>query len=193
LRGRYPTTVTGPNARVWGPSTTFANYAGDLAFNPNLTVVGNFFEGEQLGTLRTGSNTLTVINPSRTTTLPFTMSLVRLEAPTDLAIGTAATNGSIGTPGERDYYRFSGTASQAFTVTVNAAFNGAVYVRRLPVSNNYTDRFATTIATFPRALAAGVPTVASFNIPSDQAGTYVIEIDANEAETGGYTVQLTTP
>jgi hypothetical protein len=193
LRGRYPTTVTGPNARVWGPSTTFANYAGDLAFNPNLTVVGNFFEGEQLGTLRTGSNTLTVINPSRTTTLPFTMSLVRLEAPTDLAIGTAATNGSIGTPGERDYYRFSGTASQAFTVTVNAAFNGAVYVRRLPVSNNYTDRFATTIATFPRALAAGVPTVASFTIPSDQAGTYVIEIDANEAETGGYTVQLTTP
>ena len=193
LRGRYPTTVTGPNARVWGPSTTFANYAGDLVFSPTLTVVGNFFEGEQLGTLRTGSNTLTVINPSRTTTLPFTMSLVRLETPTDLAIGTAATNGSIGTPGERDYYRFSGTASQAFTVTVNAAFNGAVYVRRLPASNNYTDRFATTIATFPRALAAGVPTVASFTIPSDQAGTYVIEIDANEAETGGYTVQLTTP
>ena len=37
--------------------------------------------------------------------------------------------GVIGGAGERDYYRFSGAASQAFTVTVNAAFNGAVYVR----------------------------------------------------------------
>ena len=69
LRGRYPETVTGLGARVWVPSTTFANYTGDLLFNPAATVVGNFFEGEQLGTLRTGSNTLTVINPSRTTTL----------------------------------------------------------------------------------------------------------------------------
>jgi len=193
LRGRYPETVTGLGARVWGPSTTFANYTGDLLFNPVATVVGNFFEGEQLGTLRTGSNTLTVINESTATTLPFTMSLVRLEAPTDLAPGAAATNGGIGGAGERDYYRFSGTASQAYTVTVNAAFNGNVYVRRLLANNNYTDRFTTTIATFPRALAAGVPMVASFTIPSDQAGTYVIEVDATGAETGSYTVQLTTP
>jgi PKD repeat protein len=192
LRGRYPETVTGLGARVWGPSTTFANYTGDLAFGA-VAVVGGFYEGETVGTLRTGSNTLTVINESAATTLPFTMSLVRLEAPTDLAPGAAATNGSIGGAGERDYYRFSATASQAYTVTINAAFNGSVYVRRLMANNNYTDRFTTTIATFPRALAAGVPMVASFTIPSDQAGTYVIEVDATGAETGSYTVQLTTP
>jgi hypothetical protein len=192
LRGRYPSNLTGLGARIWGPSTTFANYAGDLTFN-TVAIVGGFFEGEEVGTLRTGSNTLTVINQSPATTLPVTMSLVRLEAPTDLALGAAATNGSIGAPGERDYYRFSGTASQAFTVTVNAAFNGNVYVRRLMTNNNYTDRFTTTIATFPRALAAGVPLVASFTIPSDQAGNYVIEVDATGTETGSYAVQLTTP
>ncbi len=196
LRWRYQLDGSGNPAglsgTVWGPSTNFANYTGDLSRSGNETS-GGFIVGENVGQLRTGTNTLTAFNSNTDRNIDYAMSLVRLDAPTDLAPGAAATNGNIGVAGERDYYRFSATASQALTVTVNAAFNGNVYVRRLPASGNYTDRFATTIATFPRALAAGVPMVASFTIPSDQAGTYVIEVDATGAETGNYTVQLTTP
>jgi hypothetical protein len=76
---------------------------------------------------------------------------------------------------------------------VSAAFDGTVYVRRLPGSGNHTDRAATTLATFPRDLASGVALEAGFTIPAGQGGDYIVEIDALQGQSGAYTVQLSSP
>ncbi len=196
LRWRYqmdfsgnPPTLSGT---VWGPSTNFANYTGDLALSGN-DVLGGFRVGENIGQLRAGANTLTAFNPSVDRPIDYAMSLVRLEAPTDLTVGAAATTGSIGVAGERDYFRFTGVAGQSYTVSVEAGFAGSVYVRRLPGSGNHTDRAVTPVAGFPQSLVAGVPRVAGFTIPAGQGGTYIVEVDADQAQTGSYTVQITSP
>jgi PKD repeat protein len=195
LRWQHTAATSGQvdlSATLWAPTTPFANYTGELSIFGG-EVVGGSRAGENVTLLQTGSHTLTALNRNDSGTIDYTMSLVALEAPVDLVTGGAATSGSIGVAGERDYYRFAGTASQSYTLNVTAGFGGNMYVRRLPGSGNHTDRAATTLATFPRMLSAGVPLSAAFTIPADQGGVYIVEIDGDQAATGSYTVQLTSP
>ena len=179
------------SATLWAPSSIFANYTGEFSIFGN-EFVGGLRTGENVAPLQPGSHTLTTYNSNGTGSMDYTMSMIALEPPVDIATGAAATVGTIAQAGERDYFRFTGTAGQSYTVTVNASFGGAVYVRRVPTNGNYTARGA-EVTGFPQALAPGVPRVASFTIPAGAGGAYMIEVDADQAQTGGYTVQLTSP
>jgi hypothetical protein len=113
-----------------------------------------------------------------------------------LAFG-ATSNGAIDIAGERDYASFAGTGGQAYTLRVTPAFDGVLYVRKLPPNGDPTQRSSfTTIAGFPTSMSSGVEKVVSFTVPADAIygdGTYVVEIAAAGAATGAYGVRVDTP
>ncbi len=185
--GEFPLTGT-----LWAPSTPFANYTGEYSLSSN-EVFDGWIVGERVVLLQPGAHTLTLYNGNANRSLQYAVGLVPLASPQDLTPGAAAAGGDIAVAGERDYHRFSAVAGQGYTLRVSADFDGAVYVRRLPGSGNFTDRAATTIVTFPRDVASGVALEAGFTIPADQGGVYIIEVDAAQGQTGAYTVQLTSP
>ena len=181
----------GIDAHVWGPSPNTAN--GDLGTLSFSSYV------EYVGPLRAGANTLSLLTGGDTS-LTINARLVNLVAPTALTSGAAASAGTV-TACERDYASFAGTAGQAYTVRVNAAFAGDVRVRKLAANGDYTQRigggsFEDNLGTTPLVLATGVERVVTFTIPDNATfgtGTYLIEVDGTEDASGAYTVSVTSP
>jgi hypothetical protein len=202
--GWYLLRLTSPppqtaSAIVWAPSSPFTNYAGEFALG-----AGNESGGilpEVTARLLAGAHTLTVRNASSTAPTAVTATFVNLEDPLPLAVGGAATAGTIDAAAERDYFTFDGVGGQTYTVRVTAGFNGSLRVRRMAPNNNPTIRGdpplgSLGIAGFPTPLVSGVETVASFTIPAAAPfgnGVYVIEVDADDTGTGNYTVALSSP
>lgn len=167
-------------ATVWAPSTAFSNYTGEF------TASNGGFGQEAKGLLKAGANTLTLLNTNNTGTVGFTASLVTLEPPTDLAPGGAAQNGNIDIAGERDYYRFTATAGQAFTVNVSGGFAGTVRVYPLPPNGDYTAGGNLSEFNPPKAFGGH-----GFTTPA--AGVHLIEVDGIDAATGVYSISLSSP
>lgn len=179
LRAVFGSAVCCLYATVWAPSTPFANYTGEF------TASNSGFSQEAKGLLKAGANTLTLHNTNGTGPSSFSASLVTLEPPTDLTPG-AALNGNIDVAGERDYYRFTATAGQSFTVSVTGGLSGTVRVSTLPPNGDYTS-------------GAGIPPfdppkpLGSHGFTTLSAGTYTLEIDGNDEATGSYSVSLSSP
>lgn len=185
VEGRYLLRATGPTtccwyATVWGPSAPHSNYTGEFT--------ASYYANSQevKGLLRAGANTLTLLNTHSTSSVGLTALLVTLEPPTDITPGGATLNGSIDTAGERDYYRFTATANQNFTLNVSGGFAGTVRVYKLPPNGDYTAGSNLPEFNPPKAFGSH-----SFTIPSD--GTYLIEVDGSNEATGDYSVSLSAP
>lgn len=152
---------------------------------------------ETHGGLKAGRHTVAVrsqrIN-SNTAARAYTLSLVTLEEPTTIAIGAAGVNGVIDVPGERDYYRFDAAAGQAFTITATSpAFSGTIKVHKLSTTLDFSRPSVGYIFGAIPEKPLGTHT---FTIPSTAdagAGTYIIQIDATSAQTGAYSLALTSP
>jgi PKD repeat protein len=191
-----PTTGQGQSildARVWGPSAPFSNYGGDLNGATSGTVA------DVIGNLRAGANTLSAVL-GLADVRPVQMRLVALPAALPLALGAAASAGTL-SPCQRSYYTFSGTVGQSYTVRVTAGFTGSVRVRKLVPNGDVTARtdppFNTgNLGGTPSALTSGAERVVTFTIPSTapfSSGTYVIEVDGDDDGAGAFTVQAATP
>jgi PKD repeat protein len=201
--GRYLLRLTtsaagqyGLESTVWAATTPFTSgYAGE--FSSSLSSVSVPIEG--LGQFTAGDITVTVRNTSAgTSTVPFTLALVSLDAPVPLTLGAAPTAGTIDIDGERDFFSFAGTGGQDYTVRVTPNFAGMLRVRKLNPNGDFTNRASEifTIAGTPLTMTAGAMTTFNFTIPADATfgnGTYLVEVEAAAGNTGGYTVQLTSP
>lgn len=193
---RLATSAPAPYAlagTVWAPSSIFTGYTGE--FSSSLS---SQTSTEGLGLLAAGNHTVTVqdtLNASGAR--PFTMTLVNLEEPVALTLGSAPIAGTIDSDGERDYFSFAGIGGQAYTVRVNAAFAGTVRVRKLNPNGDFTNRgFMADLGGTPLTFANGVERVVSFTIPNDAgfgSGTYIVEVVADANATGDYTVRVTSP
>ncbi|RIH85338.1 Microbial collagenase [Calidithermus terrae] len=169
-------------ATVWGPSTPFSNYTGEFT-------ASNGGSGQEAkGLLRAGPNTLTLLNTNNAGTVGFTARLVTLEPPTDVAAGGPAVGGSIDAAGERDYYRFTASAGQNFTVSVSGGFGGTVRVYKLPPNGDYTAGAGIPPFDPPKPFGSH-----SFTIPTGGDGTYLVEVDGTDDATGSYSVSLSSP
>jgi PKD repeat protein len=193
-------------ATMWAPGTPFSlGYAGEFS----AVLDGSFAAADGLGLLAAAGNyTISVRrhNPMGITlppgSVPFTVRLINLEAPVVLTPGAAATAGTIDVDGERDYANFTGVGGQTYTVRVTAAFAGTVRVRKLVgVAQDFTARTDPPFGVFnlggtPLALTANTERAVTFTIPNDATfgnGTYIVEVAADGAATGSYTVLLTSP
>ena len=180
LRAVFGSSTCCLQATLWGPSTPFANYTGEF------TATNGVSGQEARGLLKAGTNTLTVLNTANPSGVNFTAQLVTLENPTDITPGAAALNGTIDVAGERDYYRFTATAGQNFTVNASGGLTGTVRVSQLPPTGDFTS-------------GAGIPPfdppkpLGSHTFTTPNAGTYIIEMDGTDAATGGYSLSLTSP
>ncbi len=160
----------------------------------------NFSGAEIKGGLKVGNHTITIHNkridnnnPINTPT-NYNVSLVTLENPTDLAIGAPAANGLIDVAGERDYYRFNATVGQAFTITATSpAFTGTIRIHKLSATKDFTTFETFNILGGNPVKALGTHTFTIPNVSYGGTGTYIIEIDATAAQTGAYSVALTSP
>jgi hypothetical protein len=186
----------GVDATLWSPTTPFGGgYTGE--FSSSLSSSSAPVEG--LGQLAAGDFTVTVRNANQgSTAVPFTVTLVSLEAPVALTAGAAATAGSINVDGERDYFSFAGAGGQAYTLRVMPDFAGTLRVRKLNPNGDFSNRSSEifNVGGTPVALTAGAMATLSFTIPADATfgnGTYIVEVVADAGATGGYTVQLSSP
>lgn len=186
----------GVQATAWAATTPFgAGYVGEFSSSRESSSVP--IEG--LGELAAGDVTVTVRNLTLDPgAVPFTLALVSLDAPVPLSAGAAPTAGTIDIDGERDYFSFTGTGGQAYTVRVTPSFSGTVRVRKLNPTGDFTNRASEilNLAGTPAAVTAGATATLSFTIPADATfgnGTYIVEVVAGAGSTGGYTVQLTSP
>jgi len=197
LRLTAPISPSG-TATMWAPSTILSNYPGEVTVGAGLPSGGTPPEGTVK--LTPGAYTLTLrafMPPTVTAPVNFAASFVNLEAPTPLTLGAAPAAGSIDAIGERDYWSFAGTGGQAYTVRVTAAFNGILRVKKQLPNGDYVSQSLTfTVPGFPTPMVNGVEKAVSFTIPADAIfgnGTYVVDVDADDAFTGAYSVQMTTP
>ena len=181
---------------VWASDSIFGNYGGELSIAPTGST-----PGEQPGALAAGSYLISVDNTPATATLDFSLAVISLEPPVPLTLGAGATAGVIDVVGERDYFSFSGTGGQSYTVRVNAAFAGELRVSRILPNGDYTSRQdppfgAYGITGFPTTFSSGVEKVASFTIPTAAPfgnGTYIVEVAGVSGTTGSYGVRVTNP
>ncbi len=180
LRAVFGSATCCLQATVWGPSTPFANYTGEFTANNGT------FGQEAKGLLKAGINTLTLLNTFNPSNVSFTAQLVTLENPTDITPGAAALNGSIDVAGERDYYRFTATAGQNFTLNASGGLAGTVRVFQLALTGDFTS--GASIPPFNPASPLG-----SHSFTTPNAGTYIIEIDGTDAATGAYSLSLSSP
>jgi PKD repeat protein len=183
-------------ATVWAPSTIYTSgYAGEFESSTS----SNFPSSEGLGLLAAGAYTVSVRHPGTTAgDSGYTVTLVDLEAPAPLAVDGAALGGSIDVAGERDYAGFAGTAGQAYTLRATAAFAGTLRVRKRSPDGNWSHRVGESfnVGGTPVALAPGVESVLGFTIPADAtfgSGDYIVEVAADGAGSGAYTLRLTAP
>ncbi len=159
---------------------------------------------EITGGLKAGNHTislhnrlLNVFNPVITPT-NYSVSLVTLENPTDVVLGAPAVNGLIDVAGERDYYRFNATVGQTFTITATSpAFAGTIRVHKLSTTLDFSSADGGGYI-FGWFTSGGIKPLGThtFTIPNTVnggTGTYIIEIDATAAQTGAYSVALTSP
>jgi PKD repeat protein len=201
--GRYLLRVSTPTpapyalaATVWAPSSPLTNYSGEFTSG----VSSGFVPVESLGLLNAGSHTVSVRNNNAQGPVQFDMALVTLEPPSPLAINGATLAGQIDAAAERDFASFTATAGQSFTLRTTPAFGGTLRIRKLSPDGNWSARddvFNTfSIPGTPLTVAAGQQSVFSFTIPAAAPlgdGTYIVEIAADGAATGSYTMQLSSP
>jgi hypothetical protein len=183
-------------ATAWAPSTVFTSgYTGEFG----SSTASNFPSTEGLGLLAAGAYTVSVRHPGTTAgDAGYAVTLVDLEAPAPLAVNGAAVDGSLDVAGERDYASFAGTAGQAYTLRVTPAFAGTLRVRKQNSTGDWSHRVSEifNVGGTPVALAAGVETVLAFTIPDDAtfgSGTYIVEVAADGAGSGAYTLQIDSP
>ena len=159
------------------------------------------FSGAEIkGGLKIGNHTITIHNkridnnnPINTPT-NYSVSLVTLENPTDVVLGAPAVSGVIDVAGERDYYRFNATVGQAFTITATSpAFTGTIRIHKLSATKDFTTFETFNIFGGNPAKALGTHTFTIPNVAYGGTGTYIIEIDATAAQTGAYSLTLTSP
>jgi hypothetical protein len=194
LRVRSNATPSTLAATLWAGSSPFTNYSGEMTSGWSTS----FPATDGLKQLDAGNFTMTVRNTtSGAASTSYSATLVDLEAPTVLTPGAAASAGAVDADGERDYYSFAGTAGQAYTVRVTSTFGGTLRVRKQNANGDFTDRgFNTDVTGSPAVLASGVEKSLTFTIPATApfgSGTYIIEIVADGAVTGDYSVQVTSP
>lgn len=137
---------------------------------------------------QTGEHTI-VVDPQVARTGSVTVTLY--DIPPDIqgavSINGAAVTPTIGTPGQRALYTFSGTAGQAITVAgTNSAFNSSskqlkVFIYRQDGTTKVLDKTAST-SSF---------TYSGITLPTTE--TYTLILDPVNVATGSVTVQVTSP
>ena len=187
-------------AEIW--NSEIPRIANNVYFSDRSEFLAPLKAGteEIKGGLKAGNHTITIhnkkidtINPISTPT-NYSVSLVTLENPTDITIGAPAVNGLIDVAGERDYYRFNATVGQAFTITATSpAFTGTIRIHKLSTTKDFTTFETFNIFGGNPAKALGTHTFTIPNVIYGGTGTYIIEVDATAAQTGAYTIALTTP
>jgi hypothetical protein len=191
-----PAPIGTTQVRLFGNGAPPAFYGGDMVFNlpsgePRL---------EQLGRTRVaGAHTLTIANVRGADVAG---RLLVMEPPGAVAPGTAVPAQTLATPCDRRFFSFAATAGQSFTVRVTAGFAGTLYVRKQEAGGDWTARTGGTfvgsidVPGSPASLSANTERVLSFTIPSTSAlgtGTYIIEVDASDDATGGFSLSLSSP
>lgn len=183
-------------ATVWAPSTIFTiGYGGEFSSGE----ASNLPPTEGLGLLAAGAYTVSVRHPGSTPgDVGYAVALVDLEAPAALAVGGAALQGAIDAAGERDFASFAGTAGQAYTLRVTPGFAGTLRVRKQSPDGNWSARASEifNVGGTPVPMAANVETVLPFTIPTGAtfgSGTYIVELDADGAGSGAYTLHIASP
>lgn len=179
------------DARIWGPSAPFSNYTGDIQAGDRNT----FAEG--IGDLRAGLNTLGVHSRMSTPTPAFAR-LVALREPGALTPDGAAVDDALA-PCERRYLLFTGTAGASYHLVASSQFAGTLRVHKLAPNGNWSARsdppFGTLNVIGPTAMAAGGQLSVDFTVNAAApfgAGSYVVEIDADEDASGAFHVEITS-
>ena len=174
---------------VWGSNALQTDYTFS-----DLHISGFRDSTEAIGHLFAGSNTLALISSLPASTL-VNFRLVALLPATDLVTGGGPQGASLA-PCERRYHQFTGTAGQAYTVRVTAAFAGSVRVYKISTSGDVTIRTAATLGGTPLGLVAGSERVVAFTIPTAAplgSGNYIVEVDGDGDAAGSYTLSLSSP
>jgi hypothetical protein len=174
---------------VWGPNPQQTNYTfGDLGtsgFRDATELIGHLFAG---------NNTLALMSSLPASTL-VNFRLVALLPATDLVVGSGPQGVTVA-PCERRYHQFTGTADQAYTVRMTAAFAGSVRVYKVSTSGDVTIRTTAAVGGTPLSLAAGIERVVAFTVPTAAphgSGIYIVEVDGDGDAAGAYVISLTSP
>lgn len=191
-----PAPIGTTQVRLFGNGAPPASYGGDMVFN----LPSGESRLEQLGRTRVaGAHTLTIANVRGADVAG---RLLVMEPPGAVAPGTAVPAQTLATPCDRRFFSFAATAGQSFTVRVTAGFAGTLYVRKQEAGGDWTARTGGTfvgsidVPGSPASLSANTERVLSFSIPSTSAlgtGTYIIEVDASDDATGGFSLSLSSP
>ncbi len=134
--------------------------------------------------LAAGSYSLEVLNYTTTSTT-YEVAAASLQPPVAISVGDTKS-GAIEVRGDRDYYQFTGTQGQTYTLTSSASNGlvGQIVVYHLDAGGDFTSD-----ALVDRTAPVG--TTITHTLPS--SGTYLIEIYGTGPKlvsTGTYTIQL---
>ena len=190
---RYSLNIVVPGYYLYYPNVT-STETGIFALlrDPNGIELG-FIQRESNGAINnrfdiralpSGNHTIDIFGHDKNA-VSYNMIAVSLEPPVVMTTATTK-NGTIDQPGERDYYQFSATAGQTYTISSTSSLTGSVYVHKLAANGNFTQDFPVD-----GSVGSGV-IGGSISFTPVEAGTYIIQVVVTNSNTptGNYSLTL---
>ena len=134
----------------------------------------------EIGPVRLATGTYEIVqDASGVGTGDYRMHVISLAAPTELTAASPSATAELRVAGERDYYKFSGTASQSvtleFSIPSTSTLTGTLRVYSIGVNGDFT-RPVTMVYSDPHLRVTPGQTISrTLTLPAD--GTYIVEAD----------------